>query len=86
MKNISLLIVLPLLLFVAGPLAALNQMELLTSMTGEFNGCKFGCSLVSMDYNGDDYDDLIVHSLGWNPDGVYGENDTNCWGKTYCYW
>ncbi len=39
-----------------------------------------------MDYNGDDYDDLIVHSLGWNPDGVYGENDTNCWGKTYCYW
>lgn len=86
MKHLSLLIVLLILLCVARPLAALNQMEMLTNMTGEFHGSKFGSSLVSMDYNGDGYDDLIVHSLGWNPDGVYGEYDGNCWGKTYCYW
>ncbi len=86
MKHLSLLIVLLLLLCVARPLAALNHMEMLTNMTGEFHGSKFGYSLVSMDYNGDGYDDLIVHSRGWNPDGVYGEYDGNCWGKTYCYW
>ncbi|MCB5252303.1 MAG: T9SS type A sorting domain-containing protein [Candidatus Cloacimonadaceae bacterium] len=86
MKNFSQLLLILLLILSLGSLAALNQMELLTSMTGEFYGSYFGYSLVSMDFNGDGYDDLIVHSIAWNPDGVYGQHGTNGWGKTYCYW
>lgn len=65
------------------PLAAVNHMDLITSMNGEFEGSQFGHRVLAMDFNGDSYDDLIVYSLYWNPNGVY--SDTQRWGKLYFY-
>lgn len=59
-------------------------MDLLTRIDGEFEGSQFGSRLLSMDYNGDGYDDLIVHSKYWNPTGVY--NSYQRWGRIYFYW
>lgn len=66
------------------PLAAVNHMDLITSMNGEFEGSQFGHRVLAMDFNGDSYDDLIVYSLYWTPNGVY--SDTQRWGKLYFYW
>jgi hypothetical protein len=59
-------------------------MELINTLYGEFNGSWFGERVVSMDYNGDGYEDVIVHAPNWNPNGVY--NSMQCWGKIYFYW
>lgn len=72
------------LLLTGGQLYSVNQMELINTLYGEFNGSWFGEQLVSMDYNGDGYDDVIVHAPNWNPNGVY--NNGQCWGKIYFYW
>jgi len=65
-------------------LTAIDQLELITTMGGEFSGSEFGNSIVSMDFNGDGYDDLIVKSQGWNPNGVF--NQLQRYGKLYFYW
>mgnify|MGYP001330981500 CR=1 FL=1 len=65
-------------------LSAQNHMDLMTTLYGEFIGSYFGRSVVSLDYNGDGYDDLVVSSSMWNPTGAYNEN---IWyGKLYFYW
>ena len=65
-------------------LSAQNHMDLMTTLYGEFIGSYFGRTVVSLDYNGDGYDDLVVASSLWNPTGVYNEN---IWyGKIYFYW
>jgi len=65
-------------------LSAQNQMDLMTTLYGEFIGSYFGRTVVSLDYNGDGYDDLVVASSHWNPTGVYNENIR--YGKLYFYW
>jgi hypothetical protein len=65
-------------------LYAQNHMDFMTTLTGEFIGSYFGRSVVSLDYNGDGYDDLVVASSLWNPTGVYNENIR--YGKIYFYW
>jgi len=61
-----------------------NQMDLMTTLYGEFANDYFGSNLLSMDYNGDGYDDLIVVAQNWSATGVYSEYDS--FGKIYFYW
>jgi len=61
-----------------------NHLDLLMTMEGEFMGSEFGNAMVSMDFNGDGFKDLVVWSQAWNPTGVY--NDNNSYGKLYFYW
>jgi len=65
------------------PLAAVNQMDLLTRIDGEFDGSKMGHTVVSLDYNGDGHQDLVASAIMWNPTGVYDQY--NGWGKLYFY-
>jgi len=64
-------------------LCAQNQMDLMNTLYGEFEGDEFGAAMVSMDYNGDNYDDLIVVAKYWNATGVLGAYYP---GKLYFYW
>ena len=74
-----------LLLLMAGLLFSTpNHLDVMTYMSGEFNGCEFGESIASLDFNGDGYMDLVVSSGSWNPEHIY--NDQNLWGKLYFYW
>lgn len=82
MKRVTILI--SMLLCMTVQLSALDSLELMNTLFGEFDGSRFGERVVSMDYNGDGYDDVIVHSPYWNPNGVY--NSMQCWGKIYFYW
>ncbi|MCK9309307.1 MAG: T9SS type A sorting domain-containing protein [Candidatus Cloacimonetes bacterium] len=66
------------------PILATNHMDLLYTLEGEFIGAQFGYITISMDFNGDTYDDLIVVSPDWNPTGIY--NDAMKYGKMYFYW
>ncbi len=60
-----------------------NHMDLMNTLYGEFNGDEFGAEMVSMDYNGDGYDDLIVVAPFWNDTGLVGAYFL---GKVYFYW
>jgi len=65
-------------------LPAIDHLDLITSMSGEFEGVEFGAEMIAMDFNGDSYDDLIVSSPCWNPNGAYSISQQ--WGKLYFYW
>ena len=65
-------------------LCAQNQMALMNIIYGEFDGDEFGAHLLSMDFNGDGYDDLLVRANKWNETGVY--NHEYYPGKIYFYW
>jgi hypothetical protein len=65
-------------------LNAIDDLETMTTLEGEFDGSWFGHKVISMDFNGDGYDDLIVHSPNWNPSGVY--TNRQFWGKIYFFW
>jgi hypothetical protein len=85
LKMSKLRVILLCLLLMAGLLNSTpNHLDVMTYMSGEFNGCEFGESIASLDFNGDGYMDLVVSSRTWNPDLVF--NDQNCWGKLYFYW
>jgi hypothetical protein len=63
---------------------ATNHMDLLTTMTGEFVGAKFGKSMCSIDFNGDGVKDLVALETQWNPNGTL---DTSMiFGKIYFFW
>lgn len=64
-------------------LSAVNHMDLMTTITGEFNGSSMGWSVISLDFNGDGIKDLVTYSFDWNPTGVYNEYQAN--GKLYFY-
>jgi hypothetical protein len=57
---------------IASPIIATNQMPLMNTIYGEFNGDEFGVAMVSMDYNGDSFDDLIVVAKYLECTGVLG--------------
>jgi hypothetical protein len=58
-------------------------MEYFCRIEGEHSGSDFGWSVVSLDYNGDGYDDLIALSQSWHPDGIYEPSTST--GKLYYY-
>lgn len=84
MNRMFYLLCAALCLLIATPLSAVNHMDIISTLTDDFNGAEFGASMVSMDFNGDGYQDLIVKSHKWNPTGVY--NDNLWYGKIYFYW
>ena len=73
------------LLIIVASLPAVNHMDLIQTMFGEYIGNEFGASLVSMDFNGDGYDDLIVKAPLWHPDNLSGPY-YQMYGKVYFYW
>jgi len=77
------LLIIMMLAFLVSQLLATNQMPLMNTIYGEFNGDEFGAAMVSMDYNGDSFDDLIVVAKYWNATGVLGAYFP---GKLYFYW
>ena len=82
MKRVSLIVHILSLLFI-GRLGGTNQMEYFCRIEGEHSGSNFGSSMVSLDYNGDGYDDLIALSSSWHPDGIYEPSTST--GKLYYY-
>jgi hypothetical protein len=58
-------------------------MDLLFRIDGEFNGSYLGHTMVSLDYNGDGYDDLIASAMQWNPESTY--HPSTAWGKLYYF-
>jgi len=61
-------------------LTAIDQLELIATLGGEFSGCEFGNSLVSMDFNGDGLCDLAI-SAPWYFEG----QPTLTSGKVFIY-
>jgi hypothetical protein len=84
MKRLRIVLFILALSVSVSQLTGLDHLELMTTLYGEFYGSHFGSFLVSLSFNGDSYDDLIVFSKNWNPYGVY--QDTQKWGKIYFYW
>ena len=85
MQKHDYLLLVILLTVLCYPLLSVNHMDMIQTMAGENIGNEFGASLVSMDYNGDGYDDLIVKAPLWHPtnqSGYYWE----MYGKVYFYW
>ena len=82
MKRVSLSILILALLFI-GRLGGANHMDLLFRIDGEFNGSYMGHTMVSLDYNGDGYDDLIASAMQWNPESTY--HPSTAWGKLYYF-
>lgn len=77
-KNILLL-----MFFMISILFAENSMELIWEQQGEFIDSDYGRSVVTIDFNGDNIDDLVVSSTFWNSENDPSESHT---GKIYFYW
>ena len=84
MNRLFFVLCLALCLLTWAQLYSLNQISIIQTLTDNFNGGCFGLYLVSMDFNGDGYDDLIVRAPEWHPSGVFVQ-DAN-FGKLYFYW
>ncbi|HOH97975.1 MAG TPA: FG-GAP-like repeat-containing protein [Candidatus Cloacimonadota bacterium] len=65
--------------------AQTNNMPLLCTMYGEFNGARLGHSLASLDFNGDGIKDLVALESLWNPYGVLDSQYDN-FGRINFYW
>jgi len=65
-----------------GGVHALNEMPLLAEILGEHNMATFGWSIVSLDFNHDSIDDLIVFSASYGYQ--YQQSPTR--GKVYIYY
>lgn len=79
MKHILLL--LSLLIFTT-PLLSENYMDLLATMEGEHGKSQFGEGVAVLDFNDDGYDDVVVGSPKWGPEGG---NEEYHWGRIYFY-
>ena len=77
----SLLLIL-LLAFLAINVHAINDMQVLAQLTGEHNGSCFGWTIITLDYNHDGYDDLVVLAAGYG----YQYQQTPSRGKVYIYY
>ena len=70
-------------LMISTTLSALNDMPLMAELQGEHNNSGFGYSILSLDFNHDGYDDLVVLSLFYGYDYV---QQTPSRGKVYIYY
>ncbi|HNX38620.1 MAG TPA: VCBS repeat-containing protein, partial [Candidatus Cloacimonadota bacterium] len=80
-KKILLIICLAVTL---GSLIAVNHLDLMAVLEGEFVGSHFGSTVICPDFNGDGYDDLVVKAEYWNP--TLSHNESMYYGKIYFYW
>jgi hypothetical protein len=62
-----------------------NYMEIIAELTGEHRKSKFGYCLASLDFNGDDIDDLVVGADKWDPEWE-GQGQPFSWGRLYFFW
>ncbi|HPI25555.1 MAG TPA: FG-GAP-like repeat-containing protein [Candidatus Cloacimonadota bacterium] len=76
----SLMIIL--LWVITSPLIALNDMPQLAELQGEHNMSYYGFDIVSIDFNHDDYDDLVVLSYAYG----YQYEQSPSRGKVYIYY
>jgi len=60
---------------------ALNDMPLLAQLHGEHNMSSFGFAIISLDFNHDGYDDLVVYSASYG----YQYQQSPSRGKVYIY-
>ena len=65
-----------------GGVHALNDMPLLAELSGEHPQSCFGYSVVSLDFNHDGYDDLIVYSMAYG----HQNSQSPSRGKVYIYY
>jgi hypothetical protein len=70
------------LLLLGISLYAMNDMPLMAQLQGEHNGSFFGYSMVSLDFNHDGIDDLIVFSMAYG----YQYQQSPSRGKVYVYY
>lgn len=61
-------------------LSSQNQMDLMMTLTGEYIGCEYGASIVSMDFNGDGYVDVAFSAPIWTKGHTW-----NTAGKVFIY-
>ncbi|MCK4653135.1 MAG: FG-GAP repeat protein [Candidatus Cloacimonetes bacterium] len=82
MKNIKIIVLIFSLLSLV-LLFAENYMELIWEQQGEHIEAEYGYSIASIDFNGDNIDDLVVGSYKWSAEGTpSGPNH----GKIYFYY
>ncbi len=79
-----ILFFLALLLF-TGILSAQNHMDIMTTMTGEFDFAEMGWIMTTLDWNGDNYDDLVIMESGWRPPEHVGDPTVKSYGKLNFY-
>ena len=72
------------LLMISVAISAINHMDVMATITGDFDGSLLGYSMASLDFNGDGIKDLAVQEPNWNGEGVY--NDSQRYGRIYLYW
>ncbi len=80
----GILAVLAVLLFTS-ILPALNHMDIMTTMTGEFDFAEMGWIMTTLDWNGDNYDDLVIMESGWRPPEHVGDPTVKSYGKLNFY-
>ena len=68
------------------PVLCVNHLDIIHTLTGEFNGAEIGYSMASLDFNGDGIKDLAVLERGWNPLRHVNNPDTLYWGKILFYY
>jgi len=77
-----LLVLLWLMSMCFGAIYALNDMPLLAQLQGEHNGSCYGFQIISLDFNHDSYDDIIILAAGYG--WVYNVSPPR--GKVYVYY
>ncbi len=80
----GILVVLAVLLF-TGILSAQNHMDIMTTMTGEFDFAEMGWIMTTLDWNGDGFDDLVAVENQWSPNGFTPTPPPFPYGKLYIY-
>jgi len=71
------------LMFIFSSLVAQdNYMDLIGTMEGEHGKSQFGAGVAVLDFNDDGYDDIVVGSPKWGPEGG---NQEYHWGRIYFY-
>ncbi|MDZ4121829.1 MAG: VCBS repeat-containing protein, partial [Candidatus Cloacimonadaceae bacterium] len=81
-KKLAMTILVAALLLLITGLHAQNAMPLLAELQGEHNASGYGYSLVTLDFNHDGYDDLVVLSSFYG----YHYQETPSRGKVYLYY
>lgn len=61
-SSVALIIIGLVMILPASRVYALNEMPLIAQLQGEHNGSHYGESLVSLDFDHDGIDDLVVYS------------------------
>jgi len=61
-------------------------MDIMTTMTGEYNLSYYGWIMTTLDWNGDGHDDLIVSEKAWKPAEYVSDPNIISYGKFFVYY